>query len=57
MWPASGTNRGIWLATATFTNEMASGWQQVNFTAPVAISANTVYVASSRVNGGHYRCN
>ena len=40
------TSTGQALATATFSNESASGWQQVNFAAPVAISANTIYVAS-----------
>ena len=50
LWSSSGTL----LATATFTGETASGWQQVNFTTPVAISANTVYVASYHTNSGHY---
>jgi Domain of unknown function (DUF4082) len=45
---------GQQLATATFTNETASGWQQVNFAAPVAISANTVYVASYLAPNGGY---
>jgi hypothetical protein len=31
---------GELLASATFTNETAPGWQQVKFAAPVAISAN-----------------
>ena len=48
------TNSGTKLATATFTNETASGWQQVNFSSPVAITANTVYVASYHANVGHY---
>ncbi len=47
-------NSGKLLATATFTNESASGWQQVNFATPVAIAANTVYVASYHTNVGHY---
>ena len=47
-------NTGKLLATATFTNETASGWQQVNFSTPVAIAANTVYVASYHTNSGHY---
>src|SRR5208337_3149073 len=40
------SSTGKLLATATFTNESASGWQQVNFSSPgpVAIQANTVYV-------------
>ena len=40
------TSTGQLLATATFANESASGWQQVNFSTPVTISANTVYVVS-----------
>jgi hypothetical protein len=48
------TSAGVLLATATFTGETASGWQQVNFSTPVSIASNTVYVASYHVNGGHY---
>jgi hypothetical protein len=40
------SSAGALLARATFSGETASGWQQVNFSAPVAITANTVYVAS-----------
>ncbi len=40
------SSTGAVLAQATFTNETASGWQQVNFATPVAITANTVYVAA-----------
>lgn len=50
LWTATGTK----LASATFSAESASGWQQVNFATPVAITANTVYVASYHTNGGHY---
>ena len=50
LWTSTGTN----LASATFTSETASGWQQVNFATPVAITANIVYVASYHANGGHY---
>ncbi len=39
------------LATATFTNETASGWQQVNLPTPVAIAANTTYIASYHSSG------
>jgi predicted phage tail protein len=42
------------LAQATFTNETTSGWQQVNFTTPVKIQANTTYVASYFAPKGHY---
>jgi len=38
----------------TFTNETASGWQQMLFSSPVAITANTTYVASYHANGGQY---
>lgn len=50
LWSASGQK----LAEATFTNETTSGWQQVNFASPVAITANTVYVASYHTNVGRY---
>ena len=50
LWNSSGQL----LAQATFTSETASGWQQVNFATPVAISANTMYIASYHTNGGHY---
>ena len=42
LWTASGTL----LASATFSGETASGWQEVRFATPVAITANTTYVAS-----------
>jgi hypothetical protein len=50
LWSGTGTK----LATATFTNESATGWQQVDFATPVAISANTVYVISYHTNVGNY---
>ena len=50
LWSASGQL----LAQATFTNEGATGWQQVLFATPVAITANTVYVASYHTNSGYY---
>jgi uncharacterized protein YjdB len=50
LWSSTGTK----LATATFNAETASGWQQVNFTTPVTITANTTYVASYHCNTGHY---
>ena len=48
------TSTGSLLATATFTDETASGWQQVNFATPVAITAGTIYVASYFAPMGHY---
>ena len=47
---------GTLLASATFTNETASGWQTVNFASPVAITANTTYVASYH-SSGYYSAN
>jgi hypothetical protein len=48
------TTAGALLATVTFTSETNSGWQQVNFAMPVAISANTTYVVSYHTNVGFY---
>ena len=50
LWSSAGTK----LATATFSGETASGWQQVSFATPVAITSNTVYVASYHASNGHY---
>ncbi|HYH01109.1 MAG TPA: choice-of-anchor D domain-containing protein [Terriglobales bacterium] len=50
LWTTTGTR----LASATFTNETASGWQQVNFSNPVPITAGTVYIASYHTPSGHY---
>src|SRR5262249_32650728 len=51
------TSGGILLGTATFSGESASGWQQANFATPVAITANTTYVASYYAPVGHYAVN
>jgi len=45
------TSAGALLASVTFTNETVSGWQQVNLPTPVAVSANTTYVASYHTTG------
>ena len=50
LWSSTGTL----LATATFTGETASGWQQVSFSTPVAIAANTVYIVSFSTGGGYF---
>jgi hypothetical protein len=50
LWTAAGTL----LASATFTGETASGWQQVNFATPVSVTANTTYVVSYHTNTGYY---
>lgn len=53
LWNSNGTL----LATATTANETASGWQQADFPAPVAVTANTVYIASYHAPAGHYSYN
>jgi len=50
LWSASGSL----LAQATFTNETGSGWQQVLFSSPVAVTAGTTYVVSYLAPNGHY---
>ena len=50
LWSGSGTS----LAVATFTNESNSGWQQINFSNPVAVTANTTYVASYHSSANKY---
>ena len=48
------TSTGQLLASATFTGESGSGWQQVNFAQPVPVNKNTTYVASYFAPKGHY---
>lgn len=50
LWTATGTL----LASVSFTNETASGWQQANFSSAVPISANTTYIVSYFAPNGHY---
>lgn len=50
LWTSSGQR----LATATFTGETASGWQQVNFASPVPVRPDTTYVASYFAPNGGY---
>ena len=45
---------GALLGSATFTNESASGWQEVVFSPPISVASNTVYVASYFAPAGHY---
>src|SRR5439155_10680162 len=53
LWSRTGTR----LATVTFTNETASGWQQMNLPSPIAVTANTTYVAAYQTTVGHYAVN
>ena len=48
------TSTGVLLATGTFSGETASGWQQMAFASPVAVSANTRYIVSYHTSVGHY---
>ncbi|WP_239169999.1 DUF4082 domain-containing protein [Actinoplanes xinjiangensis] len=50
LWSASGQE----LATGTFANETASGWQTLQFATPVQITANTQYVVSYHTDVGFY---
>jgi hypothetical protein len=45
---------GIELATATFENETASGWQTAYFSEPVPVIAGYQYVVSYYMTAGHY---
>jgi hypothetical protein len=45
------------LGSATFSSETASGWQQVNLSSPVAITANTLYAVSYHCNGNYSATN
>jgi hypothetical protein len=48
------SNSGGLLGTADFSNETASGWQQVTFSRPIPVAANTPYVGSYFAPVGHY---
>lgn len=48
------TTDGILLTTALFSSETSTGWQEVLFSSPIAISANTTYIASYHTNVGYY---
>ena len=50
LWSSAGTNLG----TVTFTGETTTGWQTATFASPIAISANTTYVASYYAPVGRY---
>jgi hypothetical protein len=50
LWSTAGTL----LANGVFTNVTSSGWQELTFTTPVLIAANTTYVASYHTTGNKY---
>ena len=48
------TSTGTLLGSVIFTNETASGWQEMAFSSPIAIAANTQYIASYHTASGRY---
>lgn len=48
------TNGGTLLDSATFINVTTSNWQDILFTTPVRILADSVYIASYHTSSGHY---
>ncbi|MDQ4024320.1 MAG: DUF4082 domain-containing protein, partial [Actinomycetota bacterium] len=48
------TAQGLKLASVTFTDETASGWQQAKLSTPVAVKAGTTYVASYHAPNGNF---
>ena len=50
LWSSTGTL----LATGTFSNESTEGWEQLNFSSPVSVTAGTTYVASYHSTSIHY---
>ncbi|NVM94382.1 DUF4082 domain-containing protein [Arthrobacter wenxiniae] len=50
VWDSSGKQ----LATVTFSNESASGWQSAKFISPVKVTAGQTYVVSYTAPNGHY---
>ncbi|WP_143535324.1 DUF4082 domain-containing protein, partial [Rhizobium sp. N122] len=50
LWSSTGTR----LATLTFTNETASGWQSATFSSPVTLTPGQTYTASYHTNVGNY---
>ena len=50
LWSSAGQR----LATVTFSNESATGWQQASFSPIVAVSAGSAYVVSYTAPSGYY---
>ena len=48
------SSTGAVLATGTFTNETASGWQTLTFNTQVAVTGGTQYVVGYYAPAGHY---
>ncbi len=50
LWSSAGTL----LATGTFSNESVDGWEELDFSSPVSITAGTTYIASYHTSVPHY---
>ena len=50
LWTTGGVNLG----TVTFAGESATGWQEATFSAPIAVDADTTYVATYHTTSGNY---
>jgi hypothetical protein len=50
LWSSTGTL----LATGTFSNESTQGWEELDFSSPVSVTAGTTYVASYHTTAWHY---
>jgi len=50
LWTVSGTL----VASGTFTNVTNSNWQELVFSSPIPVSANTTYIASYHTKGSKY---
>ncbi|MCC6237807.1 MAG: Ig-like domain-containing protein [Dehalococcoidia bacterium] len=50
LWTSAGAELGV----VTFTGETSSGWQQATFASPIAVTANTTYIASYLAPNGNY---
>ncbi len=48
------SGNGDLLASVTFSNETAKGWQSATFKQPISIAANVTYVISYHAPNGHY---
>ncbi|GAA3458432.1 DUF4082 domain-containing protein [Saccharothrix longispora] len=48
------SSTGLIMATGTFQDETAAGWQKLTFASPVQVQANTTYVVSYYAPNGRY---
>lgn len=48
------SSAGALLASATFSNETATGWQEVDFSTPVATIAGKAHIVADHTNAGDF---